>query len=112
MAQIIRPEDFNKKTNDPNRHLWRHEDMAALVQALDGAEVIAETNRGLGHAWPVRLVRMTGNGVLCQGEGMNRAGIIYPLRDMGVIVDTRPNAKAKWDALEIIRQRHMAEDRA
>ena len=108
MAQVIRPEDFNKKTTDPNRHIWRWEDMEALVTALDGAEVIVETSRGLGSAWPLSMVHMSGRGVFCRGAGIPPQGLIYPLDEIGVIVDPRPDAKAKWDAIELLRQRRMA----
>lgn len=111
MAQVIRPEDFNKNTADPNRGRWTHAQMSAVVEALDGASVLIETDNGTGHAWEYRLTSMsyyhTGGSVLAVND-VTPHGCWFPLYKVGVIMDPRPGGKAKWDAVDIWRKAQRA----
>lgn len=108
MAQVIRPEDFNHNTADKLRHRWTYDQMAAVVEALDGAPVLIETERQTGHAWEYRLTRVSagyhsGGSVLAVLEDQDH-GTWFPLYKIGVIMDARPFSRAKWDALDLYRK--------
>jgi hypothetical protein len=110
MAQVIRPEDFNSNTRDPNRGRWTWRQMDALVTALDGAKVVVELETQTGHAWEVTLERVSAGyhlgGSVLAFDGFNRTW--QPLYKLGVVMDVRPGGSVKWDAVRLYREREQA----
>ncbi|QPB09585.1 hypothetical protein CPT_Sycamore_045 [Streptomyces phage Sycamore] len=115
MAQVIQPEDFNKNTADPLRGRWTVDQMAAVCEALAGKFVFVETDNMTGHSWYIRLERVSyyhQTGSVLGYTKESPQGCWYPLASVGVIMDPRPGARGKWDALDIHRKAQAAKREA
>ncbi|KIQ62425.1 hypothetical protein TR51_25655 [Kitasatospora griseola] len=104
MASIIRPEDFNPNTADPLRWRWSRDQMSAVIRALAGQPVYIELDRGTGYTWQAELLDCGHDTVTVRLDETPNRRIAYHLFKVGVIMDARPQASFKWEALRIFRE--------
>lgn len=99
---VIKARDFNRNTADRNRDNWTRESMRAVVHALHGARVHVEIDKDAGTTHEGRLIRMGADMVLLRtGAGPDTW---FPLFMIGVILDPTPLGRAKWEALDVLRE--------
>ncbi|MEU6932861.1 hypothetical protein AB0A05_27305 [Streptomyces sp. NPDC046374] len=114
MSAVINARDFSQIVTDPRRDQWNGITMACVVKALAGEPVAITTDTQTGHtALNVVLVRVMGDAVLVQGEGMPQQGIAYPLRSIGMVLPmSREGSDVKWKAIRLYAEQGAAAKKA